>query len=501
MKHSTFSHADLFILDGQNYRYMSAAADGIVLTRTDPPHSSRAELEVLMTSPGFRFVRGGLERAASERSLSRLPPHFRDLLQAKREIALWRQAYVEEFLAQVQGGQAKRNEASVAAILPTLIAAVTTRQRRAQSHRGKRAGRLEAGRTPPCPKTLLTWTLRYERSGFDIMALVPLSCRSGRHGGWLDPGEIVLFQKLIAAYASPLRPSIDQVRERARNLYAGFNEHREAEGLPPVRAPSRSRVYRAIKRLAPYETYVQRHGVQAANRKFAIMCEALRPHDSRKLADDVFPTHRAVTDLSNQIAAIRFTINTFPGPGVIVVIRYPAISLPAFTGNMAVGRFGHAINAGRQGVEFFFAVPITDNDSSRGQCIIEGNAIHRPACMTEDLNDRRLKLCDGCLSHLRWPQRRLKRRFHLGRTALSARLCVKSGGCFYGLSRRGWKNGRNGKQALRLLSPLFILAQHLVDLLQAVHKCFTFCAQLSDNFHGQPLLFGRRTTAEHFSFS
>jgi len=51
MKHSTFSHADLFILDGQNYRYMSAAAEGIVLTRTDPPHSSRAlshaELEAL----------------------------------------------------------------------------------------------------------------------------------------------------------------------------------------------------------------------------------------------------------------------------------------------------------------------------------------------------------------------------------------------------------------------------------------------------------------------
>lgn len=284
MKHSTFSHADFFILDGQNYRYMSAAAEGIVLTMIDPPHSScaisHAELEALMTSPGFRFVRGGLERAASERSLSGLPPHFRDLPQAKREIALWRQAYVEEFLAQVQGGQAKRNEASVAAILPTLITAVTTRQRQAQSHRGKRAGRLEAGRTPPCPKTLLTWTRRYERSGFDVMALVPLSCRSGRHGGWLDPGEIVLFQKLIAGYASPLRPSIDQIRERARNLYAGFNEHREEEGLPPVRAPSRSRVYRAIKRLDPYETYVQRYGIPAANRKFAIMeygAQAVRP--------------------------------------------------------------------------------------------------------------------------------------------------------------------------------------------------------------------------------
>lgn len=293
MKHSTFSHADLFILDGQNYRYMSAAAEGIVLTMIDPPHSSRAilhaELEALMTSPGFRFLRGGLERAASERSLSELPPHFRDLPQAKREIALWRQAYVEEFLVQVQGGQAKRNEASVAAILPTLITAVTTRQRQAQSHRGKRAGRLEAGRTPPCPKTLLTWTRRYERSGFDIMALVPLSCRSGRHGGWLDPGEIVLFQKLIAGYASPLRPSIDQIRERARNLYAGFNEHREAEGLPPVRAPSRSRVYRAIKRLDPYETCVQRYGVQAANRKFAIMREALWSNDSRRLTDDVSP--------------------------------------------------------------------------------------------------------------------------------------------------------------------------------------------------------------------
>lgn len=44
--------------------------------------------------------------------------------------------------------------------------------------------------------------------------------------------------------------------------------------------PSRSTVYRAIKRMDPYETYLQRYGVDAANKKFAIIeygVQVLRP--------------------------------------------------------------------------------------------------------------------------------------------------------------------------------------------------------------------------------
>lgn len=44
--------------------------------------------------------------------------------------------------------------------------------------------------------------------------------------------------------------------------------------------PSRSTVYRAIKRMDPYGTYLQRHGVDAANKKFAIIeygVQVLRP--------------------------------------------------------------------------------------------------------------------------------------------------------------------------------------------------------------------------------
>ena len=67
------------------------------------------------------------------------------------------------------------------------------------------------------------------------------------------PGELAAFDALIAEYASPLRPTIDQIHERATNFYADFNRDRAERGLPELRPPSRSSVYRAILRTDSYE--------------------------------------------------------------------------------------------------------------------------------------------------------------------------------------------------------------------------------------------------------
>ncbi|MFB9221639.1 Mu transposase C-terminal domain-containing protein [Paracoccus cavernae] len=283
MKHSDFNRLDLIILDGAEYRVSSHDTDGIVLVGISAPQITRSithgELEELLRSPRFRYVAKGASRAVAERALIGFPEHFRDLPEAKRDTALWRQLYVEELLRYVHAGLSKRSEPSVNAILPAIIGAVEMAIRKRRRGLVKRAGRKEALNTPPCAKTLLTWTRDYVNSDFNIMALVPKTHRCGNKRHML-PGERGAFDALIAEYASPLRPSIDGIHERATNLYADFNRGRAEHHLPKLQPPSRSSVYRAIRRMDPYEIYLQRHGVDAANKKFAIIeygVQVLRP--------------------------------------------------------------------------------------------------------------------------------------------------------------------------------------------------------------------------------
>lgn len=222
---------------------------------------------------------GTCSSITDSKSLSGFPEHFRDLPDDKRNIALWRREFAEELLSCYQTGLARRNEPSVAKVLQAVITAVESRLRQRRRGQCKRAGRIETKRTPPCAKTILIWARTYEKSGFDIMSLVPTTHRCGRRERMV-PGELAAFEKLIAEYATPLRPTIGQIHERATNLYADFNRERAVQKLAELRVPSRSAVYRAIKRLDPYETCLQREGVDAANKKFAIVeygVQVLRP--------------------------------------------------------------------------------------------------------------------------------------------------------------------------------------------------------------------------------
>lgn len=275
MQHVNINLLDLVILDGVEYRLASHEPEGIVLIGTAPPHPARSishgELGELLRSPRFRCIPGGAARTAAERNLDGLPEYFRDLPEDKQQTALWRLLFAEELLRHIEAGLARRNEASVNAILPAIIAAVESHIRKRFRKRFKRAGRMETFRTPPCAKSLLTWARAYERSGFNIMALVPQTHRCGVRRQML-PGELAAFDALIEEYASPLRPTIDQIQERATNLYADFNRDRAERGLPELRPPSRSTVYRAILRMDPYETYLQRwagsgHSLRQVQRK------------------------------------------------------------------------------------------------------------------------------------------------------------------------------------------------------------------------------------------
>lgn len=194
MKHSNFKDLDLFILDGMEYRFASDEPEGIVLIATVPPHASRSisfdELEGMLRLPGFRYVPLGLARSSAARDLDGLPEYFRDLPEDQQKVALWRQAFAEELLRYFNVGLAKRNEVSVSLVLPAIIAAVEGRIRQQLSGLRKRAGRLATSRTPPGAHILLNWTRKYQKAGFNIMAMVQCTHRCGDHRSWMEPGEL-----------------------------------------------------------------------------------------------------------------------------------------------------------------------------------------------------------------------------------------------------------------------------------------------------------------------
>lgn len=284
MKSSTITHQNIFVIDGQEYWFTSTGAKGLIVTATTAPHSVRAisneEFANLLRSPRLRCVPGGASRAGAERKLDGRPEYFRDLAEKDQKIALWRQTYVEILLAEIEAGDSKWNEPSVNRVLPKIIAAADAQIRDHARGIHKRAGRIVLNRTPPCAKSLITWARRYRNAGYDIMALVPETHRSGQSGSRMQPGELAAFEELLGLYLTPLGSSIDKVHESATNLYVDINRARLEQDLPAFSIPSRSTVYRAIQALGPYETYLQRHGVSAANSEFALSeygVQALRP--------------------------------------------------------------------------------------------------------------------------------------------------------------------------------------------------------------------------------
>lgn len=280
----TFDAQDLFILDGQTFTLGASTASGVTLVATEPPHIShsltRAELADLLGGPRLRHIPRGLSRPSANRPIAAPHEHLRDYPPDLRGLALWREDYVRALLAFYEAGRCRKTEASVSAVLPELIARVETGHRRKHHARGKRAGSREPVRTPPCAKTLLTWARRYETGDRSPLALLPQSFRSGRRGARLEPGELAEFFLVLKRYAAPTKPSINTIKDELVGRFRAFDKIREQEGLPLLRMPSRSAVYRGIRTLDPYETYLQREGVQAANRKFRISefgVSALRP--------------------------------------------------------------------------------------------------------------------------------------------------------------------------------------------------------------------------------
>lgn len=121
--------------------------------------------------------------------------------------------------------------------------------------------------TPPCAKSILRWARDYEFGG--LAALQDDCAASGNRLSRLLPEETELLFKIVRGYADPSRPSKKRIVENVDTGFREANVERVRNGLVPPRIPKRDAVLSAIAGLDPFETDIQRLGLDGALKKHA----------------------------------------------------------------------------------------------------------------------------------------------------------------------------------------------------------------------------------------
>lgn len=266
---------DRLTINAQTYRLQHETETGYAFecSEGDGPqiHLSYHEFEALLSQsdvvfePGF-FLIGQID-ARLNADLESL--HFRRPEVCGRVV--WRYAWVSVAAHFATKHGMKKTDHSIKEFMPQMEAHVNELARASRRKwRAPRAGRKSQFRDPPCSKTLRTWMKRYERGDCSYLALVPRTHRSGNKNDRFCLVSTRLLGDCVSAYLTRKRLSKKQVADLCKLRFTKLNADREAEGKPALRIPSRRAVERAIARLDPYFTFVQRHSVEAANRKFAL---------------------------------------------------------------------------------------------------------------------------------------------------------------------------------------------------------------------------------------
>ncbi len=193
-----------------------------------------------------------------------------------RSEVVWRFSWVDGFYQFERVDEAKRTDFSLQSAIPSIEAHVNKQARAAQSNwRNPRAGKKNVFRDPPSPRTLREWVKRYEKAGGSPLGLIPGTHRSGNRTARFCLEASRLLGECLEAYLTRKRLTKKNVADVCRDRFKAVNEQRVVEGKPELTIPSRRKVERALSELDPYFTCVQRHGVDYANRKFALYEEGV----------------------------------------------------------------------------------------------------------------------------------------------------------------------------------------------------------------------------------
>ncbi|MEP1611249.1 MAG: Mu transposase C-terminal domain-containing protein [Roseobacter sp.] len=266
---------DRLTVDGLTYSNAVVDDAGYTFDRTDqantPTYHTFEKFRELLKQPGVLLEPGYFTVERQKLRGTGVVDSIHTLSGETDTEVIWRYAYVIAFLEYWRSGTVKKTEFSTRPLLPEIEKHVNKQASAEQSGWGKkRAGKKKEYREPPCARTLLEWVRRYERAGCSPLALVPKTFRSGNWKDRFTLEELRFLGGCIGDYLTRSRLSKRRVADNAKVKFEAENVQRVELGLPLLKVPSKRKVEREIAKLDPYSTYAQRHGVDAANRKFML---------------------------------------------------------------------------------------------------------------------------------------------------------------------------------------------------------------------------------------
>ncbi len=277
---------DLVTFDGKVMRLAYATRDGYVLM--DANGSGVSETFDFATLAGMNLAKKikhepcfFAPEAASRRLTS--PVARVSGLSKKQKLRLrHRQAFVKAFLEMRDEGLVAANDVSIAANMPELCKRGQTFlleeaphpdiiQRENEIKQGLRrkskGGVVVHSLAPVHARTLRSWLSAFEK--FGSAGLADSIAKRGNNNSYFSPEERALLMSAVRkSYLSANQPTKLTTFNDVKRAFREENLRRTADGLTPLRVPSRETVRKSINGLDKFEVTLERKGLQEAVKLF-----------------------------------------------------------------------------------------------------------------------------------------------------------------------------------------------------------------------------------------
>lgn len=264
---------DLLQIGAVVYRFLRSTELGLSFAGVEDPNDERfyshREFETLMTQPGAR-VRRDESSSSRKAELLRTAYRYMSTMPINPQARLtWRLRYVQHARRLHAQGLIRRREEPIRRAMPQLAAAVDADEcRNAPEIRGGTL--LPPRRKPPSPRALLQWWRDLERADDNPLALARKK-GSGRKAVRLQPDvERIVAHEIGAFYLTRQRPSPQDLMVRIEDRIAQENQARAERWEEALACPSGRAVAARLRAIDPFERCAQRHGVEAAKRRFGL---------------------------------------------------------------------------------------------------------------------------------------------------------------------------------------------------------------------------------------
>ena len=286
---------DLVVIGGRQLRLDEATKGGFVFDVVGEPGVKAtftwAEFAREVGRKGYRRVPDrfveGRARAESEAGVARL----NDIPKREVEALMERLRWTTGLLCLEQAGLASRSDTSMASAIVRIADDIQAERVKQASNGAAKSRKTQFNSKPgpgapdqpvnrPSVKTLLRWVKRYERGGRTALALRYGHHRSGNRARRIEPAMVAIVRAAARGYMSAQRPTKATCLRAMKTAARKLNETRAAQGLGPLRCPTRSILYAEIEALPKAMVCAARLGPDEAKSQFGPLgagCDVQRP--------------------------------------------------------------------------------------------------------------------------------------------------------------------------------------------------------------------------------